>query len=254
MIVLRFLRTILGWAWIFTDTMLAAVRIGIHGESEASERVLQGWARRFLRVTGARVTAARHVQLDRNRSYIFVSNHTSNLDVAAIVSVVDHPLRFIAKQELKKIPLFGWGARRMGHVFIDRKDRGRAAKAIQGRIERGLRGASLFFFAEGTRAVADELLPFKKGAAVAAIETGLDSVPIAVAGARKVLKPKGFSLFQPGPVAVVFGEPISAAGHTLEKRDELVAEQRAAVERALGEARALVAQSATSGRLTPSAG
>jgi 1-acyl-sn-glycerol-3-phosphate acyltransferase len=244
-IVLRFLRTVLGWAWILTDTMLCAVRIGIHGESEASERVLHGWARRFLRVTGARVAAARQAQLDRGRSYVFVSNHTSNLDVAAIISVVDHPLRFIAKQELKKIPLFGWGARRMGHVFIDRKDRGGATRAIRGRIGRGLRGVSLFFFAEGTRAVADELLPFKKGAAVAAIENGLDSVPIAVAGARAVLKPKGFALFQPGPVAVVVGAPIPAAGHTLERRAELVAEQRAAVGRALDEARALLGGAAT---------
>jgi 1-acyl-sn-glycerol-3-phosphate acyltransferase len=244
-IVFRFLRTVLGWAWILTDTMMCAVRIGIHGESEASERVLQGWARRFLRVTGARVTSARHVQLDHDRSYVFVSNHTSNLDVAAIISVLGHPLRFIAKQELKRIPLFGWAATRMGHVFIDRKDRGGAAKVVQGRIERSLRGASLFFFAEGTRAVADELLPFKKGAAVAAIELGLESIPIAVAGARTVLKPKGFALFQPGPVAVVVGAPIPAAGHTLEKRAELVAEQRAAVSQALDEARALLAGPAT---------
>jgi 1-acyl-sn-glycerol-3-phosphate acyltransferase len=244
-IVLRFLRTVLGWAWILTDTMISAVRIGLHGESEASERVLHGWARRFLLVTGARVTSASHVQLDRGRAYVFVSNHTSNLDVAAIISVLDHPLRFIAKQELKRIPLFGWAAERMGHVFIDRKDRGGATKAIGARIERGLRGASLFFFAEGTRAVADELLPFKKGAAVAAIETGLDSVPIAVAGARAVLKPKGFALFQPGPVAVVLGAPVPAAGHTLERRAELVAEQRAAVQLALDEARGIVARDAS---------
>jgi 1-acyl-sn-glycerol-3-phosphate acyltransferase len=187
------------------------------------------------------VTTARHVQLDHERSYVFVSNHTSNLDVAAIISVLNHPLRFIAKQELKRIPLFGWAATRMGHVFIDRRDRGGAAKVVQGRIERALSGASLFFFAEGTRAVADQLLPFKKGAAVAAIELGLDSIPIAVAGARAVLKPKGFALFQPGPVAVVVGAPIPAAGHTMERRDELVAAQRAAVGRALEEARALLA-------------
>jgi 1-acyl-sn-glycerol-3-phosphate acyltransferase len=239
-IVFRFLHTLLGWAWIVTDTMISAVRIGVHGESEASERVLRGWARRFLRVTGAKVTSVRRAELDRGRSYVFVSNHTSNLDVAVILSVVDHPLRFIAKRELEKIPIFGWAARRMGHVFINRKDSSAAAKAIEGRIERGLRGVSLFFFAEGTRAVADELLPFKKGAAVAAIETGLDSVPIAVAGARAVLKPKGFALIRPGPVAVVLGEPILAAGHSLERRDDLVAEQRAAVGRALEEARAML--------------
>jgi 1-acyl-sn-glycerol-3-phosphate acyltransferase len=240
-IALRFLRTVLAWTWILADTMVSATAIGISGETEFSERVLRAWARRFLRVAGARVIVRREAELDPDRSYVFVSNHTSNLDVAAILSVNDHPMRFIAKKELSRIPLFGWAARRMGHVFIDRKDRGGATKAIRERIGRGLRGASLFFFAEGTRAVADELLPFKKGAAVAALETHLDCVPIAVAGARAVLKPKGLSLFQPGTVAVVFGEPIPSSRHALDRRDELVAEQRTAVENALRRARALVA-------------
>src|SRR5258708_10419424 len=106
------------------------------------------------------------------------------MDVPAILSVMDHPMRFIAKQELKRIPIFGWAAGRMGHVFIDRKDRGGATKAIRDRIERGLRGASLFFFAEGTRAVSDELLPFKKGAAGAPRETHPRSRARAGAGAR----------------------------------------------------------------------
>jgi 1-acyl-sn-glycerol-3-phosphate acyltransferase len=77
---------------------------------------------------------------------------------------------------------------------------------------------------------------------VAALETGLDSVPIAVAGARAVLKPKGFSLFRPGPVAVVFGAPIPAGSYALEDRDELVAAQRVGVEGALEDARALVSR------------
>src|SRR5260370_34275557 len=151
-------------------------------------------------------------------------------------------MRFIAKDELSRIPMFGWAAKRMGHVFIDRKDSHGAAKAIRSRIERGLSGIALFFFAEGTRSTGDELLPFKKGAAIAALETGLDCVPIAVAGAREVLKPKGLSVFRPGPVAVVFGKPIPVAGHSLDRRHELVAASRAGVEAALAEARALVAE------------
>lgn len=241
MIVLRFLHTVFGWLWIVTDTMISATLIGIFGESESSERVLRSWARRFVRIAGARVIVRRDPEIDRDRSYVFVSNHTSNLDAPAILSVLDHPLRFIAKKELSYIPVFGWAARRMGHVFIDRKDSRRSTKAIRERIDRGLRGESLFFFAEGTRSRIDELLPFKKGAAVAALETGLDCVPIAVAGARDVLKPKGLSLFRPGPVAVVFGKPIPLAGHSIERRTDLVAAQREGVEGALAEARALVA-------------
>ena len=244
MIVLRFLRTLFGWALILLSTLLGAVLIGLSGERDFSDRVLRAWARFFLFLTGARVTAQRDAALPAAQSYVFVSNHTSNLDVPAIIAVAGHPLRFIAKQELGRIPVFGWAARRMGHVFIDRKDSHGAAKAIRRRIERGLTGVGLFFFAEGTRSTTDEMLPFKKGAAVAALETGLDCVPIAVAGAREVLKPKGFALFRPGPVAVVFGRPVPIAGHSLEKRTELVAAQRAAVEGALAEARMLVSASA----------
>src|SRR5205823_7236798 len=203
----------------------------------------RNWARLFLWVAGARVTVRYDAPLEKGRSYVFVSNHTSNLDAPAILSVIDHPLRFIAKQELGRIPVFGWAARRMGHVFIDRKDSHGAAKAIRRRIEKGLTGVGLFFFAEGTRSTTDEMLPFKKGAAMAALETGLDCVPIAVAGAREVLKPKGFALFRPGPVAVVFGRPVPIAGHSLEKRTELVAAQRAAVVGALAVGSVLVSAS-----------
>jgi len=238
--VTRFLRTVVGWPIIIFATMSCALLIGLSGETDFSERVLRGWARFFCRVCGARVSVRRDGALEQDRSYVFVSNHTSNLDAPAILSVIDHPLRFIAKQELSRIPIFGWAARRMGHVFIDRKDSHGAAKSIRARISRGLAGVSLFFFAEGTRSTTDEMLPFKKGAAIAALQTGLDCAPIAVAGAREVLKPKGLALFAPGPVAVVFGAPVPLAGHSLERRDDLVKAQRAAVEQALAEARALV--------------
>ena len=246
MIVLLFLRTVFGWFAILVATMAHALLIAISGESDFSEKVLRNWARFFLWVTGARVTVRFEAPLDPQKSYVYVSNHTSNLDAPVILASVDRPLRFIAKKELQRIPLFGVAARRMGHVFIDRKDRSGATRAIRGRIEKGLSGVALFFFAEGTRSTRDELLPFKKGAAVAALETGLDCVPLAVAGARDVLKPKGLSIFRPGPVAIVFGAPIPVAGHAIDERDRLVDEQRAAVEKALSEARALV--SAARGR------
>src|SRR5437868_9927988 len=169
--------------------MTTALRIGLFGESEMAERLLRGWARRFLRVAGAQVIVRRDAELDPNRSYVFVSNHTSYLDVPAIISVADHPVRFIAKQELTYIPLFGWAARRMGHVFIDRMDRRGATKAIRDRFARGLRGASLFFFAEGTRAVGDDLSPSQKAPAAAALEPGLGCGPSAAPAPRVALGP-----------------------------------------------------------------
>lgn len=241
MIVLLFVRTVFGWLAVLLATMVHAFLIVLGGESDFSERVLRSWARFFVWITGARLVVKHDATLDPQKSYVYVSNHTSNLDAPALLAVIDRPLRFIAKKELSRIPLFGWAARRMGHVFIDRKDRQAATRAIRRRIEKGLSGVALFFFAEGTRSTTEELLPFKKGAAVAAIETGLDCVPIGLAGARDVLRPKGLSVFHPGPVAVVFGPPIPVLGHSLDERDRLVDAQRAAVELAVAEARALVA-------------
>lgn len=241
MIALRFLRTALGAPLIVVAMVLCASLIWLGGESEFSEQVLRFWCRLVLAVSGAKVVVRQEVALDPMRSYVFVSNHTSNIDVPAILAVTPTPLRFIAKRELRSIPFFGPAARRMGHVFIDRRDSHGAAKAIRARLDKGLRGGvALFFFAEGTRSTSDELLPFKKGAAVAALDAQLDCVPIAVAGARSVLRPKGFSLFRPGPVAVVFGKPIPVAGFTYDTRDALVQAQREGVEAAVARARALL--------------
>ena len=146
----RALRTILGAPLIALAVIPAGLLIGLFGESQASERLLRAWCRLVLFCAGARVVARVH-SLDRSRGYIFVSNHTSHIDVPAIVSVSPEPLRFIGKRELARLPLFGWAARRMGHVFIDRRDSHGAAKAIGDRIARGLQGIGLFFFAEGTR-------------------------------------------------------------------------------------------------------
>ena len=148
MIVLLFLRTVFGWIAFFIATMVHAFLIVLGGESDFSERVLRSWARFFVWVTGARLTVKFDAPLDPQKSYVYVSNHTSNLDALALLAVIDRPLRFIAKKELSRIPLFGWAARRMGHVFIDRKDRQGATRAIRQRIDKGLGGVALFFFAE----------------------------------------------------------------------------------------------------------
>jgi 1-acyl-sn-glycerol-3-phosphate acyltransferase len=240
---LLFVRTVVAAVVIAVTMPFFALIIGIFGERPAAEWALRSWCRISLFMSGARLVFRELEPIDRSRSYVFVSNHTSNMDVPAILACTPEPIRFIAKRELSYVPFFGWAAGRMGHVFVNRKDSHAAARAIRSRIDKGLSGIGLFFFAEGTRATTDELLPFKKGAAVAALNTGLDCVPIGVAGAREVLAPKGLSLFRPGTIAVVFGEVIPLAGHTLENRDALVQAQRAGVEAAVAEARSLVARS-----------
>jgi 1-acyl-sn-glycerol-3-phosphate acyltransferase len=237
----RIVRTILGAPFLFLYMCVMASGIILGGESNFSEICLTHWCRVVLFVAGAKVTVRRNSTLDPKKSYVFICNHTSHMDAPAIIANIGRPLRLIAKRSLSYIPFFGTAAKRMGHVFIDRKDRRAATMAIQRRLEHGLTdGVGLFFFAEGTRNGEDALLPFKKGASIAAIETGLDVVPIAIAGAREVLPPNQFSLFTPGPITLVVGEPIPVASYTLDTRDELTALQQAAVQKLVDEARSML--------------
>jgi len=237
----RLLRTVLGMPFLFLHMCAMATLIILGGESQFSEACLKHWCRVVLRVQGACVIF-RGANLDPKKSYVFVCNHTSHVDAPAIIATIGRPLRFIAKKELSYIPFFGQAARRMGHVFIDRKHPRAAAQAIERRLRRGFtEGVGLFFFAEGTRAVGEELLPFKKGAAVSALDLQLDVVPLAIAGARAVLPPKGLGLFKPGKVALVMGEPIHVSGYSYATREAFTQAQRAAVEKALAEANKLIA-------------
>jgi 1-acyl-sn-glycerol-3-phosphate acyltransferase len=90
---------------------------------------------------------------------------------------------------------------------------------------------SLVVFPEGTRSRTGELLPFKKGAFVIAIETGFPIVPVVCRGTRRLM-PRGSRLtVLPGKAEIVVEEPIATAGLGYDDRDALAARVRAAIER-----------------------
>ena len=82
-------------------------------------------------------------------------------------------------------------------------------------------GKSFLVFPEGTRSRTGELLPFKKGAFILAIQAQAPIVPVAVIGGRAAMK-KGSRLIWPVHVRVRFGEPVPTAGLTLDQRDDLI--------------------------------
>jgi 1-acyl-sn-glycerol-3-phosphate acyltransferase len=75
-----------------------------------------------------------------------------------------------------------------------------------------------------------EMLPFKKGAFMLALHTGIEIVPAAVVGTRAIL-PKGAWRLRSGPVIVRFGAPIDTAHYDEGTRDELIEVVRARIER-----------------------
>lgn len=187
------------------------------------------WARLLLRCSGTRVELENAEVIDPNRPQILVVNHVSWFDVLALAACLPGRYLFVAKQELEKIPVFGRAVGACGHVFIDRQDRNRAFESLtvaRKSLER--ESPTIIMFPEGTRSKTGALQPFKKGAFVLAIQTGVDIVPAAIFGSREVMR-KGSFLIRPGTIHVRFGEPIAVEGLGMDDRNALTARAHRAV-------------------------
>ncbi len=138
---------------------------------------------------------------------IFASNHESALDIWALFVVLPRSFRFIAKQELFRLPVFGSYMRLGGHIPVDRGNHARAVQSLRRAGEAVRAGTSLVVFPEGTRSKDGRILPFKKGPFVVAMEAGVPVVPVAVSGSGRVT-PKDAIAVVPGTIRLVVGEPV----------------------------------------------
>jgi 1-acyl-sn-glycerol-3-phosphate acyltransferase len=168
--------------------------------------------------------------LDLRRSYVFMSNHQSVVDIAAIVSTLPVSWRFVAKRELLWIPFFGWALAMGGHVIVDRGNREKAVQSLKRAAARIRAGTNVIIFPEGTRSTSGTMGPFKSGGFHLAIESGVPIVPVSVSGTRRIT-PKGSLRIESGLVRIRYGEPIPTTGLDLEARAGLKDEVRLAIEK-----------------------
>jgi 1-acyl-sn-glycerol-3-phosphate acyltransferase len=203
-----------------------------------ADGLLYYWGRSMMAAAGAEHTARGLEHLPEG-NVVFVCNHQSNYDVILFFAHVRKHTRWVAKRELFKIPVFGQTMRLAGNIPVDRdgseSDKSRLSEAVIAVRER----VSVMFFPEGTRNSDGKLKPFKKGAAVFAIQAGVPIVPMAVSGTRLIL-PKGSLAIRWGQrAALVLGEPIATQGLTLDDRDALTHRLEETVARLYAEACAL---------------
>ncbi len=143
----------------------------------------------------------------KNRSYIYVCNHTSFLDLPGIRLLVPGEFRPLAKKELLKIPVFGWIARG-ATVIVDRSSRESKQASLTRLKEILSHGISILLFAEGTQNRTKEILqPFKDGAFRLAVDTQTSLLPMVVIGAGKLMPPGTINL-RPGLIRIYVGKEI----------------------------------------------
>ena len=157
----------------------------------------------------------------QNRNYVFASNHASLIDIPLLLIAVNRYTVFIAKSELSKIPIFKSILDRAGFIFVDRKNNDSAVKSMNSLIEDIKKiPRSVAIFPEGTRTSDGELLPFKKGAAIFAINTDIPVIPVAISGTYSWSKKKLFDISQ-SVISFEFGEPITTENYSFDDRDYL---------------------------------
>src|SRR5262249_20008182 len=149
--------------------------------------------------------------LDPKQTYVFVSNHSSYMDIPAILSKLPFQFRFFAKKGLYRIPFLGTHLKRAGHLPVDRSNARNSLKSMTegARIIAG-RHVSVLPFPEGGR-VPQGLREFKEGAAYIAIKAGVPVVPIALVGMRALL-PMGSIHIRSGRATLRIGRPIPTGG------------------------------------------
>jgi 1-acyl-sn-glycerol-3-phosphate acyltransferase len=178
------------------------------------------WARSINAAAGVRIRVHGREHLLNARGAVFIANHVSWFDIFALASELSWS-SFVAKSELRRIPLFGFAAEGVGIVFIDRDNRKSAFESYKRAAREVQRGRSIIVCPEGTRGKDYHLRPFKKGPFVLAIASQSPLVPTIVYGAREVM-PKGSFTIRSGTVDVHFLEPIPTAGFDYEHRAELM--------------------------------
>jgi len=183
------------------------------------------WARFMLLMTGVHPHIRNRDKIKPGQSYIIISNHQSEFDILALVTTLGIQFRWIIKQELRTIPLFGYALYVSRNIFINRADHAQAIKSIHEGLDRLPKGVSVMFFAEGTRSPDGSIQEFKKGGFVMAVEKGLPILPVTVNGSRKVM-PKKSLCFTPGPIEVVVGDPIETTGYSHDDLPELMRRTR----------------------------
>jgi 1-acyl-sn-glycerol-3-phosphate acyltransferase len=205
------------WSWVVVAFMLLLVAppLILVYRFKKDRSLFYEWcdwgARTWLAACGAKVNVRGLENLAPNRNYVFVSNHRSYLDTASLYAFAGKRMGLVAKKELLKVPIFGYGMGIANVFAIDRTNAEKAMRSMDRARDLIKKGFSFGVFAEGTRAMPGELLPFKKGAVHIALQTEAAMVPVVFKNTDELMGKKRGVAYA-GTVEMVILPPIETKG------------------------------------------
>jgi 1-acyl-sn-glycerol-3-phosphate acyltransferase len=180
------------------------------------------WAKAILRVCGVQVRVVGAENVESHIPRIYLTNHQSTFDIFALLAFLPVHFKFVVKQELMNIPVFGQAMRRAGYIGIERDDPRKALKSMNKAAERIRDGASVVIFPEGTRSADGRIQDFRPGAFHLTLKSGCDIVPITINGSHRIM-PKGSFRINRGSFAMRIGKPIQVKGYAKKDMARLMA-------------------------------
>jgi len=157
-----------------------------------------------------RITMKGQENIEPNKPYVVVANHQSLLDILVVLAALPIHFKFLAKQELFRIPMFGWHMKLAGYIPLVRSNR-ESGRAAVGLAEDWLKkGVSVLFFPEGTRSLDGNIKEFKVGAFRIARNLGVDILPVVLDGTGQALPKKSWRLMKKSNFSLQIEKPISA--------------------------------------------
>jgi 1-acyl-sn-glycerol-3-phosphate acyltransferase len=180
-----------------------------------------------LRIAGVRLEVRGREKVPVGRAVVFMANHQSNADPPALAATLP-PVLFLAKKEAFRIPILGRAMRLRGFVSVDRKNRERAARAIDEAAGALRNGKSFLVYPEGTRSPDGRLQPLRKGVFVMALKAGAPIVPVSVSGATHIMR-KGEWAVHSGLIRITLQDPVQTENRSLDDRDQVMEEVRRAI-------------------------
>jgi len=204
----------------------------LRGSADAMYRIATRLAITGVRLAGVNIEVRGLENLQPGRSYMYMSNHVSNLDPPVLIPSVPGRCSVLVKKEVFRVPILGTAMKVADLVPVDRSNRESAIESVRAAAEVLRHGLNMVIFPEGTRSRDGRLLPFKKGPFHLAMEAQVPVVPATILGTAECW-PKGTWAMRPGNAILIFHPPIDPADFA--DRDALRAAVRHQIASALPE-------------------
>lgn len=183
------------------------------------------WSRLTCWLALCRVKTRGHENLDPRQSYVFVPNHQSAFDIFLVYGFLNQNIKWMQKQNLRKIPFVGFASEKAGHVFLDNSTPKARAVSLEKAKAEIVDGISMVIFPEGSRTRDGKMGRFKRGAYHVAHDMNLPVVPLTINGAYDVMNRSGLRL-RPGKMELVIHQPVPTKSLTEEEISGLIDETR----------------------------